>query len=145
MARDLLLLVHLPKTAGTTLAQLLRYHYSGGAFMGAGNVLSRPDEAEPRLQAIARKPAIRAASGHVSFGLAEQVLPDATFVTILREPVARTLSQYYFLTELGRGGGLVPAGPRRGRPRARARGGVRPRLPARRPADADALRPGLPL
>ena len=110
MARDPLLLVHLPKTAGTTLAQLMRYHYSGGAFMGAGNVLSRPDEAEPRLQAIARKPAIRAASGHVSFGLAEQVLPDATFVTILREPVARTLSQYYFLTEFGRGGGLVPPG-----------------------------------
>src|SRR6185437_8193885 len=110
VARDPLLLVHLPKTAGTTLAQLLRYHYSGGAFMGAGNVLSRPDEAEPRLRAIARKPAIRAASGHVSFGLAEQVLPGATFVTILREPVARTLSQYYFLTEFGRGGGLVPPG-----------------------------------
>ncbi len=110
MARDPLLLVHLPKTAGTTLAQLLRYHYSGGGFMGAGNVLSRPDEAGPRLQAIARKPAIRAAAGHVSFGLAEQILPDATFVTILREPVARTLSQYSFLAEFGRGGGLVPPG-----------------------------------
>jgi hypothetical protein len=110
VARDPLLLVHLPKTAGTTLAQLLRYHYSGGGFMGAGNVLSRPDEAGPRLQAIARKAAIRAAAGHVSFGLAEQVLPDATFVTILREPVARTLSQHSFLAEFGRGGGLVPPG-----------------------------------
>ena len=110
MARDALLLVHLPKTAGTTLAQLMRYHYSGRAFMGAGNVLSRPDEAEPRLEGIARKPAIRAASGHVSFGLAERVLPEATFVTILREPVARTLSHYYFLAETGRGGGLIPPG-----------------------------------
>jgi hypothetical protein len=110
MARDPLLLVHLPKTAGTTLAQLLRYHYRDGAFKGAGNVLSRFDEAEPRLEGIARKPAIRAASGHVSFGLAERVLPEATFVTILREPVARTLSQYYFLVEVGRGGGLIPPG-----------------------------------
>ena len=110
MARDPLLLVHLPKTAGTTLAQLMRYHYRDGAFMGAGNVLSRFAEAEPRLQAIARKPMIRASAGHVSFGLAERVLPDATFVTILREPVARTLSHYYFLAELGRGGGLVPPG-----------------------------------
>jgi hypothetical protein len=110
VARDPLLLVHLPKTAGTTLAQLLRYHYSGGAFMGAGNVLSRPEEARPRLEAVARKPAIRAASGHVSFGLAEQVLPGAIFVTILREPVGRTLSQFSFLAEAGRGGGLVPPG-----------------------------------
>jgi hypothetical protein len=108
VARDPLLLVHLPKTAGTTLAQLMRYHYRGGAFKGAGNVLSRFDDAEPRLRTIARKPRFRAAAGHVSFGLAEQVLPDATFVTILREPVARTLSQYYFLTESGNGQGLVP-------------------------------------
>jgi hypothetical protein len=109
VARDPLLLVHLPKTAGTTLAQLMRYHYRGGAFKGAGNVLSRLDEAEPRLQLIGRKPRVRASAGHVSFGLAEQVLPDATFVTILREPVARTLSQYYFLTESGNGTGLVPS------------------------------------
>jgi hypothetical protein len=110
VAGDPVLLVHLPKTAGTTLAQLLRYHYRDGAFMGAGNVLSRPEEARPRLEAIARKPAVRASSGHVSFGLAEQVIPGALFVTILREPVARTLSQYWFLTEAARGGGLIPPG-----------------------------------
>jgi hypothetical protein len=109
VARDPLLLVHLPKTAGTTLAQLLRYHYAG-AFKGAGNVLSRPEKAGPRLEAIAGSQAIRAASGHVSFGLADRILPDAVFVTILREPVARTLSQYSFLAEAGRGGGLVPPG-----------------------------------
>jgi Sulfotransferase family len=110
VARDPLLLVHLPKTAGTTLAQLMRYHYSGGGFMGAGNVFRRFDEVEDRLERIARKPTIRASSGHVSFGMAERVLPDATFVTILRDPVARTLSQYFFLAEAGRGGGLVPPG-----------------------------------
>jgi hypothetical protein len=110
VASDPLLLVHLPKTAGTTLAQLMRYHYSGGGFMGAGNVFSRPQEARPRLEAIARKPAVRGAAGHVSFGLAEQVVPGATFVTILREPVDRTLSQYFFLAEPGRGVGLLRPG-----------------------------------
>ena len=38
------------------------------------------------------------------------MLPEATFVTILREPVDRTLSQYDFLAEAGRGGGLIPPG-----------------------------------
>jgi hypothetical protein len=109
MASDPLLLVHLPKAAGTTLAQLMRYHYRDGGFVGAGNVLSRPEQARTRLETIARKPAVRGAAGHVSFGLADQVVPDATFVTILREPVARTLSHYWFLA-VGRGGGLVPPG-----------------------------------
>ena len=77
MARDPLLLVHLPKTAGTTLAQLLRYHY-WPAPSGAGNVLSRPDEAEPRLQRSPARRRFARRPGTSTFGLAEQALPDAT-------------------------------------------------------------------
>jgi hypothetical protein len=107
--RELIVLVHVPKTAGTTLAQLLRYHYRGGGFKGAGNAFTRPDETEERLRKIAEAPEIHATAGHVTFGLAAELLPrDARFVTILRDPVERTLSHYHFLRQSKQGGGLVP-------------------------------------
>jgi hypothetical protein len=104
----LVVLLHVPKTAGTTLAQLLRHHYRGGAFKGCGNVFARPDELEARLARIASTRRFRAAAGHLTFGLAERFLPGARYVTILREPVARTLSHYRFLVRSSRGQGLVP-------------------------------------
>jgi hypothetical protein len=106
--QSLVVLVHLPKTAGTTLAQLLRHHYRGGAFKGGGNVFGRPDEVEARLDKIASTERFRAVAGHLTFGAAERLSSRARYVTILREPVARTLSHYFFLVHSARGQGLVP-------------------------------------
>lgn len=111
-----LVLVHIPKTAGTTLAGLLRYHYRGGAFRGAANALRDPAGAETRLAAIARRPKIRAVAGHVTVGMVDAALPDSTLLTILRDPVDRTLSHYDFVVRPpeGRkkpaGSGLTPPG-----------------------------------
>ena len=112
-----LALIHIPKTAGTTLAGLMRFHY-GGAFRGAANALKDPDAAEERLAQIARKPKIRATAGHVTVGMVDAALPGATLVSILRDPVERTLSHYDFVVDppAGRkkpaGSGLLPPGTR---------------------------------
>jgi hypothetical protein len=122
----LLVLVHVPKTAGTTLATILHHHY-GEAFDGgvgvsrrapaqhrAPNVFSRPEALDGRLRAIAANPALRAMAAHITYGLHDRLPADARYITILREPVERTLSQYYFLVRppdgrVGRtGGGFVP-------------------------------------
>ena len=131
LAEPLLVLLHIPKTAGMTLAGILQYVY-GDAFRGGvgesrflpderrmPNVFSRPEHVEGRLRSLRKKGTIRALSGHLTFGWADRLPPDARWVTVLRDPVERTLSQYYYFVD--------PPPRRSGRPGA---GFVPPWLPA---------------
>jgi hypothetical protein len=103
--------LHIPKTAGTTLSTILRHHYPGQRFEGGINAFKRFEQAERRLDAAARRGGRRALSAEVTFGLAARFLPDARYVTILREPVDRALSQlWYFRTGQG-AGQLAPEKP----------------------------------
>jgi hypothetical protein len=101
-----LVFVHVPKAAGSTFTAILRHHYPGAAFDGGINVFQRFEQAIPRLETAATRPDLRAISAEVTFGLADRYLPDARYVTILREPVERTLSQFWFF-RAGRGAGLI--------------------------------------
>ena len=117
-AEPLLALVHVPKTAGTTLTRLMRYHYRGGRFLTSGNIFSRFEQVEAKLREIQGKTHIAAVAGHFTVGLADQALPHARRMTILRDPVERTLSHYYSLVQ-----------PRVGRTRAAGPAIIPPWLP----------------
>jgi hypothetical protein len=102
----LLVFVHVPKAAGTSLGRILRCHY-GDAFERIDQVrrreLSDAAERGERDPSRAAAPGLRAVSGHLPFGLARFFPDDALYVTVLRDPVQRTLSQYeYLLTRVGR-------------------------------------------
>lgn len=106
---SLLALVHVPKTAGTTLTKLMRHHYRG-RFLTSGNIFSRFEDVEAKLRELQRKPHIAGLAGHFTFGLAERELPTSRYMTILRDPIERTLSHYYFLVQ-PRPGRAKAAGP----------------------------------
>jgi hypothetical protein len=108
-----LVLVHIPRTAGTTLAMILRHHYSGRAFHGGGNAFAGSEEIESRLGRIAAKSYVRAVSGHMTFGLADRHLPGARCIAILRDPVERTLSHHRVLVLPRSTPGSAVAGQRR--------------------------------
>ena len=80
---------------------LLHYHYPGDGVHELGNAFSRPEQVAPAPGGAS------AASGHVPLGLLDRLAPGATLATLLREPVARTLSQHRYLAA-GRGRGFVP-------------------------------------
>jgi len=126
LTEPLLVLLHIPKTAGMALAGILQYVY-GDAFRGGvgesrflpeerrmPNVFSRPEHVEGRLRSLRKKGTIRALSGHLTFGWADRLPPNSRWVTVLRDPVERTLSQYYYFVDppprrSGRpGAGFVP-------------------------------------
>jgi Sulfotransferase domain len=93
---EALIFLHLYKTGGTTLNRIIEWEYK----------LHRICSLEPNgwqwhYQRIIRWPARRLArvavfKGHMPFGL-HRVLPGpAKYVTILRDPVERAVSDYYF-------------------------------------------------
>ena len=123
-AEPLLVLLHIPKTAGMTLASILHAHY-GEAFIGGvggdrrmppekrpPNVFSRFEYLDEGLREAAGE-STRALAAHITFGLRDRLPADARWFTVLREPVERTLSQYYFYVRppgkrRGAGAGFVP-------------------------------------
>lgn len=84
--------LHIPKTAGLTLHHIIEAQYAPEAMftMNLPEDLARYQELPEEA-----KRAIRIIRGHHGFGL-HTMLPDATYFTILREPVDRVISFYYY-------------------------------------------------
>lgn len=92
-ADSTLIVVHIPKTAGTTLAIILTERY------GADNVLGIRGAREARQEFAASPELVRGAprliTGHQPFGLHAHVPRACDYLTFLRDPVERVVSHYY--------------------------------------------------
>ncbi len=89
-----LIFLHIPKAAGTTLHSILESHYP------AQHTHSIYDpEVEAREFAawpLERRAQIRLLKGHLAFGLHELLTGETTYITVLRDPVERIASHYYY-------------------------------------------------
>jgi len=92
--------IHLFKTAGTTLESILSRQYGMNAVMKFGSVSDTAD----RLREFSTWPGeyqrqIKAFMGHCSFDQRSLFPQDTTFFTVIRHPVDRMISEYYFILE----------------------------------------------
>lgn len=97
--QPLLVQIHIPKTAGTALRRVLKKEY-GERFWKAPNTFTHPQLAEERLRVgVTGKDATPplAIAGHIVFGLRDVLPADSRYLTVLREPVERTLSHWAYL------------------------------------------------
>ncbi len=90
-----LIFLHIPKTAGTTLHQIMDRHYSIDQiyWVQATQVAESitafknfPEEKRRQFKLI---------KGHMGFGLHQVVAQPCTYFTLLRDPVKRIISHYY--------------------------------------------------
>jgi hypothetical protein len=112
---DVLFFLHIPKTGGTTLNKLITERFSDD------EVLPVPDQRDRRrmLRELPRErlAKVRFVGGHFWFGpndrgVHDYLAPDPVRITMLRDPVARTISTYRHI--IGRPGHrLHRAVPRR--------------------------------
>jgi hypothetical protein len=101
MDQPVVIFLHIPKAAGTTLNHIIKqncgtndvYSIHRGIFDGEDDI-----EVFKRLSPE-RRAQIRLLTGHLPFGLHEYLPGPATYFTLLREPIDRVISFYYYVRQ----------------------------------------------
>ena len=91
-----LIFLHIPKTAGTTLSHILDRCYPKNQIFNFKDPIDRDAIENFKRFAEEKREAYRLIKGHFSFGFHRHLPGDSTYLTFLREPIARTLSFYYY-------------------------------------------------
>lgn len=92
-----LIFLHIPKTAGTTLNRIIEWQYNPLSIFTMDPYRIRATA--ERLQTLPeeRRRKLRLVRGHLYYGVHEFLPQGATYITMLREPVKRFFSSYYFI------------------------------------------------
>ena len=93
MTDRIVIFLHIPKAAGSTLNRVIAQNYPPAAILKVGG---KTDAA--LRDALTSE--VRLIAGHRRFGMHAQLSRPFTYITVLRDPVERVLSQYHFVKRL---------------------------------------------
>ena len=89
-----LIFLHLPKTGGTTLSSLLKKKYKKSEAI----VITNPQARNEFYQLpLAKRASIKYLHGHNVFGFHEYLPTPSHYITLLRNPIDRVVSHYYYV------------------------------------------------
>lgn len=93
---ETLIFLHIPKAGGMTLNRILEQRYPREQIYSLEG--ERPRQAIQRFMALpeTERAHYRLLKGHVLYGLHEAVPRPCTYIALLRDPVERVISQYYY-------------------------------------------------
>jgi hypothetical protein len=94
---EALIFLHIPKTAGTTLNRIIEWQYSPLSIFTMDPYRIRATPERLRKLSEGRRRRLRMVRGHLYYGVHEFLPQGGTYFTMLREPVARFFSSYYFI------------------------------------------------
>lgn len=100
----MLIFIHISKTGGSTLRDLLHWNYDGQSY----NIKSFDGILPFLAQADAEKLRWKCLQGQLFYGIHAYIPAPCTYLTILREPIARVISHYYYLDVRRKRAGLPP-------------------------------------
>jgi hypothetical protein len=99
---SIVIFTHIPKTAGTSLRHIIQSQFQPQQVFEFYHLKTQPPKVRKGIEkynnlTANQKKAIKFVSGHVGFGLHEFLPRPCTYITVLRDPVERVVSYYYFL------------------------------------------------
>lgn len=92
-----IIFLHIPKAAGTTLYRIIDKQYEPKSIFTLDGFHPQESIAEFKTLPEASKREIKLIQGHMRFGIHEYLPQPFTYMTVLREPVERIISHYYFV------------------------------------------------
>ena len=93
---DLIIHLHIPKTGGTTLRDIVNRQYS------SRNIFTIPTIDKAKIMVDTLSPnnikQLEIIQGHLKYGLHNSFERNAKYFAIMRDPIHRVLSTYYYIT-----------------------------------------------
>lgn len=88
-----LIFLHIPKAAGSTIKTIFKRQYKGNAFFLPGK---HPD-INTLKEKIVLGNNIKLIFGHLDFGIHDDIGKDYRYATMIRNPIERIISHYYYV------------------------------------------------
>jgi hypothetical protein len=98
--------LHIPKTAGTTVAIWLRLLH-GDAYSKAASYTTEPDKVRSLAAALEQRPgSVEVVAGHLPYSARSLFPAQSPFFTFLRDPIDRAVSHFCYFSEREHGAGM---------------------------------------
>ncbi len=93
-----LIFMHIPKTAGITATSIIERHYKKEESYSTSMSKFNPDGSLDGFDDLPaeHKARLKLLFGHLGFGIHKKLAQPATYIAILRDPIERVISNYYY-------------------------------------------------
>lgn len=91
--------LHIHKTGGRTLEKIIEKQYKSSETLSTDNLKWREAKEDLRQLDSSYLEQIKLLKGHMYFGLHEELSQPFTYITMLRNPIERVLSLYFFIRD----------------------------------------------
>jgi hypothetical protein len=96
-AQKTIIFLHIPKAAGTTLSRVFLANYRRDETFTIDGVRGEESTKQFIDMSADEKRKIRLLQGHMVFGLHKHLVSPFSYITILRNPIDRVVSHYYYV------------------------------------------------